>query len=153
MNINKWLQNNTTTLCGKTVAISGSTGGLGKELCNYIALLGGELVLIDRNSEKSIALAKELKDKYPLLKASHLYADMSDMQSVIVAAEKLSEMNIDYLILNAGAYSIPRHTCDTGYDNVFQINFISPYYLAHRLLPSIEGRGGKIVAVGSIAHN
>lgn len=153
MNINKWLQNNATTLCGKTVAISGSTGGLGRELCNYIALLGGELVLIDRNSEKSIALAKELKDKYPLLKASHLYADMSDMQSVIVAAEKLSEMNIDYLILNAGAYSIPRHTCDTGYDNVFQINFISPYYLAHRLLPSIEGRGGKIVAVGSIAHN
>ena len=153
MNINKWLQNNTTTLCGKTIVISGSTGGLGRELCNYIALLGGELILLDRNSERSIALANELKKKHPSLKATHLYADMSDMQSVKAAAEELKKMNIDYLILNAGAYSIPRDTCDTGYDNVFQINFISPYYLARRLLPLVEGRGGKVVAVGSIAHN
>jgi NAD(P)-dependent dehydrogenase (short-subunit alcohol dehydrogenase family) len=78
---------------------------------------------------------------------------MSDIQSVKQAAEQLLSMEIDYLILNAGAYSIPRCVCDTGYDNVFEINFISPYYLARRLLPSIKGRGGKIVAVGSIAHN
>ena len=153
MNIEKWLKNNAKLLEGGKIAISGSTGGLGRELCEYIARLGGELVLLDRNFEKSLSLASALKNKYPSLTVSHVTADMSDMESVRVAADRLLEMGIDYLILNAGAYSIPRKICDTGYDNVFQINFISPYYLARRLLPMIESRGGKVVAVGSIAHN
>lgn len=153
MNIEKWLSENTLRLEGKRVVISGSTGGLGRELCKYIAGLGGELILLDRNSKKSLALASELKGKFPEMKVSHITADMEDIDSVRAAAEQLSEMEIDYLILNAGAYSIPRHSCSTGYDNVFQINFISPYYLSRRLLPMIEERGGKIVAVGSIAHN
>ena len=153
MNIEKWLSENTLRLEGKRVVISGSTGGLGRELCTYIAGLGGELILLDRNSKKSLALASELKGEFPEMKVSHITADMEDIDSVRAAAEQLYEMEIDYLILNAGAYSIPRHSCSTGYDNVFQINFISPYYLSRRLLPMIEERGGKIVAVGSIAHN
>ncbi len=153
MNIQNWLDKNTTSLEGKRVVISGSTGGLGRELCLYLASLGAELVLLDRNSEKSLALADELNSRFPTLAVSHLRADMSDIESVRAAADRLSEIDIDYLILNAGAYSIPRYTCDTGYDNVFQINFISPYYLSRKLLPGIEKRGGKLVAVGSIAHN
>lgn len=153
MSISKWIENNTKNLSGKRVVISGSTGGLGRELCSYLAYLGAELVLLDRNSEKSHKLAAEIKSRFNDVSISCICADMSDISSVKIAADTLSGMNIDYLILNAGAYSIPRHTCDTGYDNVFQINFVSPYYLARELLPSIEKRGGKIVAVGSIAHN
>ena len=153
MNIKKWLSKNTLRLDGKRVAISGSTGGLGKELCGYLASLGAELVLLDRNYTRSLALAGELRNSFPDLKLSHITADMSDMASVRSAADRLVGMNIDYLILNAGAYSIPRCVCDTGYGNIFQINFISPYYLARRLLPDVESRGGKIVAVSSIAYN
>ena len=153
MNIKKWLSKNTARLDGKRVVISGSTGGLGRELCFYLSELGAELVLLDRNTNKSLALADELREKNPDLLVSHICADMSDMESVRAAEEKLSDMEIDYLILNAGAYSIPRHICDTGYVNIYQINFISPYYLARRLLPKIEARGGRVVAVGSIAHN
>ncbi len=153
MNIEKWLSKNAPRLDGKRVVISGSTGGLGRELCNYIAQLGGELVLLDRNSTRSLALADELRGRFPHLAVSHITADMSDMASVRSAADRLSEMNIDYFILNAGAYSIPRCRCDTGYGNIFQINFLSPYYLARRLLPGIEKRAGRIVAVSSIAHN
>ena len=153
MDVNEWISRNTNSLSGKKVAISGSTGGLGRELCFYIASLGAELILVDRNSERSLALASELKKRNSDLAVSHITADMSDMESVKAAADSLEKMNIDYLILNAGAYSIPRHTCDTGFDNVFQINFVSPYYLARRLLSGIENRGGKVVAVSSIAHN
>lgn len=153
MNIGKWLEKNTHSLVGRRVVISGSTGGLGRELCGYLASLGAELILLDRNSERSLALAEELRGRYTGLSVSHIRADMSDMASVTAAADRLLSMDIDYLILNAGAYSIPRYICDTGYDNVYQINFISPYYLSRRLLPGIESRGGKVVAVGSIAHN
>lgn len=153
MSISKWIKKNTASLVGKTVAISGSTGGLGRELCRYLASLGSALVLLDRNSEKSAALEAALKGEFPGLEVSRIRVDMADMASVISAADELCARDIDYLLLNAGAYSIPRYICDTDYDNVFQINFVSPYYLARRLLPAIRARGGKVVAVGSIAHN
>ena len=59
----------------------------------------------------------------------------------------------DYLIFNAGAYHVPRYTTSVGHDNVFQINFLAPYYMVRTLLPTIKERNGRIVAVGSIAHN
>ena len=153
MKIEKWINKNTKKLDNKLVAISGSTGGLGREVANYLAYLGASLVLVDRNIKKSRDLAEELKRKYPDLKIEFVTADMADMESVRSAADSLCEMKIDYLILNAGAYSIPRYMCADGFDNVFQINFVSPYYLLNRLLPSIRERGGRVVAVGSIAHN
>lgn len=153
MKTDKYIKTKITEMSGKRVAISGSTGGIGRELCFHLAGIGAELVLVDRNIKKSTKLASELKEVFPEIKIRHVVADMSDMQSVKQAAEQLLTMRIDYLILNAGAYSIPRCTCDTGYDNVYQINFISPYYLARRLLSDLRERGGKIVAVGSIAHN
>ena len=153
MNINKWLDNNTFSLEGKRVAISGCTGGLGRELCYYLASLGAELIFVDRNREKSAELKADLEGIFDGVDISLLTADMSDMASVKAAADRLEEEEIDYLILNAGAYSIPRRICDTGYDNVYQINFISPYYMARRLLSGIKERGGRVVAVGSIAHN
>ena len=153
MNISKWIKNNTSSLEGKTVAISGATGGIGRELCDHFASLGASLVLLDRNTERSVALGKKLKGEFPSLSVSHIRVDMADMQTVKSAVAGLSDMPIDILILNAGAYSIPRYICDTCYDNVFQINFVSPYYIARKLLPGIRSRGGKVVVVGSIAHN
>ena len=153
MNIKTFLKSKMPALSGKKVAISGSTGGIGRELCMHLGAYCSSLVLVDRNMEKSHSLAAELREKFPTLEISHIKADMADMASVAEAGEALAVADIDYLILNAGAYSIPRCTCDTGYDNVFQINFISPYYLARRLISGIRARGGKIVAVGSIAHN
>ena len=59
----------------------------------------------------------------------------------------------DVIIHNAGAYSIPRYITDCGFDNVFMINFLSPYYMTKTLLPYLSQKGGRVVAVGSIAHN
>ena len=152
MSISRWLSQNTHSLCGKTVAVSGSTGGLGNPLCEHLARLGASLILLDRNMEKSRALAARLTALLPTLSVTHIQMDLECMESVENAADRLKALEPDYLILNAGAYSIPRHTCSTGYDNVFQINFVSPYYLARQLLPTVSARGGKIIAVGSIAH-
>ncbi len=153
MTTDRWIRENTASLEGKLVAISGSTGGLGRELCYHLATLGADLVLVDRNRERSQDLAEELHAIFEDIDISLVTADMSDMGSVRAAADELCGLEIDYLILNAGAYSIPRYKTDLGYDNVYQINFISPYYLAKRLLPDIKERGGRIVAVSSIAHN
>ena len=153
MTVKGFLKKNAHSLEQKTVAISGATGGIGKRLCEHLAALGARLILLDRNTKRSNALAASLKERYPKLITSHVRVDLTDMDSVRAAASSLEKEDVDYLILNAGAYSIPRKICDTGYDNVFQINFIAPYYLARRLYKKISERGGRIIAVGSIAHN
>ena len=148
-----WIKKNMPLMAGKTVAISGATGGIGQELCRHLAGLGANLLLLDRNSERSNAWIEKLKAEYPTLNARHLRLDLSDFGTVRSVTEELLVSPPDYLIFNAGAYHIPRFTCDTGHDNVFQINFVAPYYMARTLLPVMHERGGRIVAVGSIAHN
>jgi len=151
--LDKWIDENTKSLSGKTVAISGATGGLGRRLCRRLCSLGASLILLDRNGARSAALAEELETEYPHRAIERISLDLEDMERVREVARTLEEMEVDILILNAGAYSIPRHKCTTGYDNVFQINFLSPYYLAKMLLPKLRARGGRVVVVSSIAHN
>lgn len=153
MNIKTWIDNNTKSLMGKTVAITGSTGGIGTELCQYFAALGANLILLDRNKSRSEEHERKLKSAYPDINVCCHSVDLEDMDSVKVVTEVLKNKNIDIFIHNAGAYSIPRHKCSTGYDNVFQINFASPYYIIREILPVLRSNGGRAVIVGSIAHN
>ena len=152
MRIQKWLQRNTHDLTGRTVAITGSTGGLGGALCRHLLRLGASLLLLDRNPARQTALREVLCSEYPASSIRCLTADLACPESVRIAAEQLKAEQIDVFIHNAGAYAIPRHTCSTGYDNVFSINFLAPYYIIKELLPTLRANGGRAVAVGSIAH-
>lgn len=153
MNYKKWITANTESLEGKTVAITGSTGGLGKELCRHLAYLGANLVLVDRNPTRSASNRDALMSEFPDVSVMCIGMDLSDISSVATACETLKGMEIDVFIHNAGAYSIPRYTTDIGYDNVFVINFVSVYYIIRELMPTLRDRKGRVVIVGSIAHN
>lgn len=153
MNIINWINRNCASLKGKKVAVSGSTGGLGKELCFYLAYLGAELILMDRNEPKVKKLENDLLKAFNEVNITKIKLDLSDMGLVKSAVSELKMLSPNIIILNAGAYSIPRCKCDSGLDNVFQINFASPYYIVKELLPTLKENGGRFVAVGSIAHN
>ncbi len=146
-------EKNTESLAGKTVAISGSTGGLGYALCERLAALGARLILLDRNPDKMDALTSHLQGRYPQAEIGRVQMDLADMRSVDAAAQQLADMPLDVLICNAGAYAVPRFITSSGLDNVFQINCAAPYYLIRRLLPNMAERQGRVVVVGSIAHN
>ncbi len=153
MNISKFVDKNFPSLTGKTVAVSGATGGIGNHLCRHLAHLGASLILMDRSSQRSRALGESLRADFPDISVSYITLDLEDMDAVRAACAALLQSVPDYIVLNAGAYHIPRHICSTGYENVFQINFVSPYFIARTLLPAISKKGGKIVTVSSIAHN
>lgn len=153
MNIKRWLAANTESLRGKTVALTGATGGLGEELCFYLAGLGARLILICRSEAKFNLLRDKICHHFPEAELRLLLADLENMEEVRTAADSLERQEVDILLLNAGAYSIPRRVVSTGFDNVFQINFVSQYYLARRLLEGMGSRRGRVVAVSSIAHN
>lgn len=153
MKTEKWINNNTESLKGKRVAMTGSTGGIGKELSDYLAKLGAELILLDRNEKRSLENKERLMMKYPDASVSCITLDLEDIEKVKGVTEKLLDMDIDIFLHNAGAYSIPRKICTSGYDNVFQINFVSPYYMIRTLLPLLSRKEGRVIVVGSIAHN
>ena len=153
MNYKKWIEKNAENLKGKTVAVTGTTGGLGKEICLFLGELNANLILVDRNLDLSNDFKKELTAKFSNIGVECVKADLQDFNSVIEATKILKERSIDVFIHNAGAYSIPRRICDTGFDNVFQINFVSPYYMIKQLLENLRKLNGKVVIVSSIAHN
>lgn len=149
MTTEKWLKTYENRLSGKRVALFGPTGGIGQVLARYILRLSGALVLVGRSEQKISALREKLLDEYKDADIASVICDLEDIDSVRASITELKALGIDILVHNAGAYSIPRKICKNGIDNVFQINFLSPYIITASLLPRIE----RVVAVGSIAHN
>ncbi len=153
MSIEKWLDVNTESLRGRLVAVTGSTGGLGSELCRYLARLGADLILMNRSEGRTERQIAELKDEFCGIDISFIRLDLEDMSDVRAAVEALKVRAPDIIIHNAGAYAIERRKCEGALDNVFQINFVAPYYITRELLPTLLQKGGRAVFVGSVAYN
>lgn len=155
MNINKWLQANTTELNNKIAVVTGATGGLGREICRELARLGAHIVLACRNEKLSNSLKDELLKDFPDARIDYLSLDLSSMESVNSFIKSVKKFDgIDIFINNAGVYNVPLKTLDSGYNNIFQINFLYTYYLTRELIPELEKRENSVcVTLGSIAHN
>ena len=136
-------------LTGKTVAVTGPTGGIGSELCLFLAYFAKEIILLDRNEDKSDRLKNKLLKKSPRLKVSRIPADLEDPDSVLKAAEVLKKRRPDILILCAGIYHVRRTACKNGNDSIFQVNFASQYCLARSLVTSCTDGYKPIIAVTS----
>ena len=91
MTVHTRIQKNTTSLAGKVVAISGSTGGLGHALCMQLAALGAQLILLDRNQEKVNALCAHIRREFPQCKVGYVLMDLAKMESVDMAADILQK--------------------------------------------------------------
>jgi NAD(P)-dependent dehydrogenase (short-subunit alcohol dehydrogenase family) len=155
MNRIKWLKKNCESLVGKRVVVTGATGGLGREICEYLALLGADITLACRNKVLADSLISDLNNKYPDIKVDFVQLDLSNLDSVNKCISELRKYNgIDILVNNAGVYNVPIKKLDSGYNNVFQINFVYTYYLTKKLLPELEKKeNSTCITLGSVAHN
>ena len=153
MNIKKWIEENTSDLANKTIAITGSTGGLLNEAVKILASLNANLILINRNKNKTQQQIEQLKSLHPNISIDFVECDLSNFESVKIAIKTLKQKTIDILFLGAGIYNVPKVQTVTGFNNIFQTNFVSHYYLVKQLLPNLNKRNGKVVAVSSIAYN
>ena len=134
----------------KKIAITGSTGGIFKELCKKLISDNYDLILVDRNKEKSEENRRELLELKSSANIELLTADMADFNSVKKVTEELKKCDFDYLIIGAAIYNVPLKKLELGYNNVFQVNFISPYYMVKELL---SVKDIKVIVTSSIAYN
>ena len=139
---------------GKLAAITGATAGIGLAAARKFAAMGADLVLVNRNREKSDALKQELEAAYGI-RCDIILADLSCMDDTRRAAEELLALGrpIDVLVHNAGIYLTKRQLTEEGIEKVFMVNYLSSFIMNHLLKATLKDQGRcRILLVCSEGH-
>ena len=139
---------------GKTVLVTGSTDGLGRELAKSLAAEGAHVIVHGRNAERGQAVVAEIT-KSGQGSAKFYAADFSSMQAVRDFAEAIARdyPKLDLLVNNAGVAFTgqqPRRTSADGYELQFAVNYLAGWVLVNKLRPNLAAAApSRIVNVAS----
>jgi NAD(P)-dependent dehydrogenase (short-subunit alcohol dehydrogenase family) len=136
----------------KVVAITGASGGIGRELCTYFGGEGAAIAAFDK-SDAVGSFAEHLRSRG--IRAHAAVVDISDATAVGSAFAKAASAlgAIDILINNAGVTRHPSlaHTTPEGFREDIDVNLNGAYACAYAVLPGMKARrGGAIVNIGSV---
>lgn len=142
-----------TDFAGKITLITGSGRGIGRAIALHFAALGSNLVInYFRNrgpAEKTVAEAKEFGVEVELIKAN--VGDLGDLDRLVAGTQKAFG-GLDFFISNAGS-GYNRSVLEQrpkGWDWTLDINARAYLFLAQKLVPLMEKRGGgAMVAISS----
>jgi len=141
-------------LAGKTFIVTGATSGLGRWHAEMLAEWNATLVLPVRDMHRGNNFAKSLAVRFPNApRATVLEMDLSSLASVRKFAETY-QGPVDVLVHNAALLGEGhvRRTTD-GFEECFQVNYLSHVLLTSLLLERIEkSKFGRIVHVSAKAH-
>lgn len=135
------------------IAITGTTSGIGAATAAALAAQGHELWLLNRNADKTTKQLDEFRSKYPSSKVHGVWCDLTDLQSVKMAAAELSNLDgLDVLINNAGGLTAMREITKDGFEAQFQMNHLGHFLLTSSLLTPLLAAKGKVINLSSEAH-
>ena len=138
-----------------TYLITGANSGLGFHTALHIAKLGGEVIMVCRDSEKG-TIAREEITRSSGSKAIHLYiADLSSQSQIrqLAGAVRSAFSKIDVLINNAACNFLHFTQTENGIEMQFAVNHLAPFLLTHLLLDKLRNaEQGRIINVTSRAH-
>lgn len=152
-----------TTTSKGTIVVTGANGGLGSAITNEIvskpefSAYHGIYLVRDAANAPALDSVLATSRNHP---HEALSIDLTDLDSVRQAAEainlRVSEGKIPpirALVLNAGFQDFGKQTWTRdGLDTTFNVNYLGHWLLALLLLKSIDRDAGRIVIVGSQAH-
>jgi short-subunit dehydrogenase len=130
---------------GRTVLLTGATGGLGHAIARRLAAAGARVVLSGRRGDVLAQLAGEIG-------AEVAAADLSDPDAVRALAA--AHAHVDIFVANAGLPASGRlETYDEEQiERALLVNLHAPIMLTHALAPHMVGRGaGHLVFMSSLA--
>jgi uncharacterized protein len=132
-------------LAGRTVLLTGATGGLGHAIARRMRRAGAELVLTGRRAEVLEPLAAEMG-------ARSLAVDLADAEAVLRLASDCTE--VDVLVANAGLPGTGQLTSFSveQIDRAIAVNLRAPMVLARELAEHmVARRSGHMVFMSSLA--
>jgi NAD(P)-dependent dehydrogenase (short-subunit alcohol dehydrogenase family) len=136
----------------KTIVVTGSNSGIGKEAANTLAESGHRILMLSRDSQKSIDAHQEIVSRSGNEHVFLIPVDLSDAPSINSAVEKIKNDYpiIDVLVNNAGVYKVKRQETDRGIEMTFAVNFLATFMLSQMLSENLQASGnGRIINVVS----
>ena len=151
---------------GPVVLITGSTGGLGREVARDLASRGAHIIVHGRNVERGEGLVAEIEEE-GRGSARFYRADLASLDQTRAFARQILDDydRLDVLVNNAGVWADgpdARSLTDDGIEWAFQVNYLSHYVLTRKLLPLLQetardgggwgDAGVRIIHVASVAQ-
>jgi NAD(P)-dependent dehydrogenase (short-subunit alcohol dehydrogenase family) len=141
-------------MAGRTVLITGGTGGIGRATAQGLAAMGAQVAITGRDLARTEAAARDVRAAGgPAVEA--FVADLSVLSEVRrLADEALRRLpRIDVLVNNVGGYWHTRHVTADGLEHTFALNHLAPYLLTTLLLERLRQSGpSRVVTVSSNAQ-
>ena len=138
------------SLKNKTVFLTGSTGGIGKEIAFQMSSLGAKMVITGTNEGK----LKDLSSKLPN-ENNYIVSNLDDSQNIENLSNQLNERgySIDILINNAGVTrdNLFLRMKEDELKSVLNINLHSTISLTQKIIKGmIKRKSGRIIFITSI---
>jgi len=129
--------------------VTGASSGIGRDMARYLSSLGYDLILVARRKNRLEELKKELKTKVTIIPL-----DLGIEENCYKLYNKVKDMNIDFLINNAG-FGLFGYTVDTSLDKeleMINLNIRSVHILTKLFLQDFYKKDkGRILNVASSA--
>ncbi|MGO9144119.1 MAG: SDR family oxidoreductase [Streptosporangiaceae bacterium] len=142
-------------MAGKSVLVTGGTGGIGKATATGLAALGARVGITGRDQARAEAAAAGIRAAPGGPAVDAFAADMSVQAGVRrLAAQVLDTYpRLDVLVNNAGGFWAHRHVTADGLERTFALNHLAPFLLTSLLLDRLTASApARIVTVSSGAH-
>ncbi|TGE16394.1 SDR family oxidoreductase [Hymenobacter elongatus] len=142
-------------LTGKTILITGASGGIGQITARELARRGAHIVLVCRNQERAEHTRHLIQQVSPASEPDILLCDLSLLAEVRTLAATVAQRyeKLDVLINNAGIMPGPLTITAEGHELSWVTNHLAPFLLTNLLLPQLEAAGqARIISVASEAH-
>ncbi len=139
----------------KTILVTGSTDGIGKQTAFELAKLGNKLIIHGRNDIRCRNVTEWMKNESGNDNIEYLAADFFSLSAVRDMAAEIKNRfsSIDVLINNAGVYMNEFVITPDGFESTFAVNHLAPFLLTNLILDVIINSGSsRIINVSSIAH-
>ena len=141
----------------KTVLITGSTDGIGKQTAVILAQKGFSIVVHGRNEDGCKQTVREISSLTGAKNLDYFVCDLLSLKEVYRFSEEVKKRcgSLDILINNAGVYLKDYILSPEGIEATFQINHLSMFYLTLNLLSIIRpanAEPARIINVSSTAH-
>ena len=141
-------------MAGRTVLVTGGTGGIGWATAVGLARLGAHVAVTGRDRIRAEDAAREIRGAGSG-QVDVFIADLSSQAEVRgLAAQALETLDwIDVLVNNVGGYWHHRHITEDGLERTFALNHLAPFLLTNLLLDRLsEGPASRVVNVASNAQ-
>ncbi|MFC5828020.1 SDR family NAD(P)-dependent oxidoreductase [Nonomuraea insulae] len=134
----------------RTALVTGATSGIGRAAALKLARDGYKVLVHGRDAERGAVVVKEIESAGG--SAEFLAADLTDVRAIGQLAAAAGD--VDVLVNNAGfSWFGPTADLDPGtFDELFDANVRSAYYLTAAIAPQMAERGrGVVINLGSMA--